>query len=97
MEPATVSKTVFKHVKGAIPPELLKKLEENPDEEYEVILLPMREAEENQDEDMPPEKKIRPEFIEKVKQSEEDVKAGRCSEAETPKELEASLKNIWNE
>ena len=90
-----MSKTIYKHVKGSVPSELLKKLEENPKEEFRITLLPEYEVDE--DEDMPPEEAISDELVESVNQSEAAFKAGDCTKPETPEELQAGLKKIWDE
>lgn len=95
MESTTVTKTVFKHVKGSVPPELSQKLKENPDEEYEVIIQPMREAEE--DANMPPEEKFRPEFVAEMEESKKDHEAGRYTECATKEESDAHFNKLINE
>jgi hypothetical protein len=93
LELTTVATNVYKHVKGSVPPELLKKLKESPEKEFRIILQPEYEV----DEDMPPEEMFSEESIESVKESEAAYKAGDCSKAETAEELQASLKKLWNE
>ncbi|MEE9259098.1 MAG: hypothetical protein V3U37_06110 [Nitrospinaceae bacterium] len=92
-------KTVFKHVKKDIPPELLKKLQENPDEEYVVVLQPMREVMEDGDEKMPSEENIRPEFAAQVEKSSQEALEGKAKthHCKDMKEVDALFDSWKNE
>ncbi len=69
--------------KSQLPPEWQEGISADPDEILEVRILTKQEAEN----DMPPEENFRPEFIEEMKQDDEDYKAGKYTEYESNKEM----------
>lgn len=87
--------TTIHNVKGSeLSARLRKQANVTPDELLEITI----DAEgDTGDGLLPPEEDFRPEFIAKIKQSDEDVKAGRVKRCESFDELKADLNKIWNE
>ena len=75
---------IIKHIKKSdLPSFLTEKLEIDPGATLKVTI----EVEELEEEDMPPEEDFTPEFIEAIRRSEEDVKAGRVKYFETAEDM----------
>ncbi|MFQ5717282.1 MAG: hypothetical protein ACE5GQ_09300 [Nitrospinales bacterium] len=88
-----MSITVLKHIKGSdIPDAWREKLKIDPDETFRVTIEPESGL---GDKEMPPEEMISDELIESVKQSEEDLKAGRFTRCRTKEESDDFFKKAW--
>jgi len=83
---------ILKHIKGSdLPEEWKGKL--NPVETFTITIEPENEY---TGEVMPPEKEISKELVGGVKDSEEDIKAGRYTICQNEEETEKFFSTIWN-
>ncbi|MFQ5674020.1 MAG: hypothetical protein ACE5G9_13120, partial [Nitrospinales bacterium] len=88
-----MSITVLKHIKGSdIPDSWKEKFKIDPNETFRVTI----EQESGLDEEeMPPEEMLSNGLVESVKQSDEDLKAGRFTRCRTKEESDDFFKKAW--